>query len=167
MKNLFSRIFAFAVLVFVLFQIQNLTAQTLAPFPGKYSFVSVSESEGNSNRNESINQVIIPSGIEEFVSASFLPIPLNGLSESIQNIGIRKNHFLMISFCLSAFFLVLSHKNRFETEIYEFYNRTSTGEIIFESDEMAKSHELKSYWAISLKILGLLCGFIAVALIIF
>lgn len=166
MKNLFSRIFAFAVLVFVLFQIQNLTAQTLAPFPAKYSFVNASEIETNNDRNESVNQVIIPSGNVVFVSASFLPLPFKGISESVQSIGMGKNHLLMISFCLSAFFLVLSHKNRFETDIYEFYNRTSSGEIIFETVEMAKSHEIKSYWAVSLKVLGLLSGFVAVVLFI-
>ena len=142
MKNLFTRIFAFAVLVFVLFQIQNLTAQTLAPFPAKYSFINVSEKEGNPVLIGNVNQVNTPSEKDEYVSAHLLPIPFEGLSDSIQNSGIGKNHLLMISFCLSAFLLVLSYKNKFETDIYEFYNRTSTGEIAFESEEMAKSHDI-------------------------
>jgi hypothetical protein len=167
MKNLFTRIFAFAILVFALFQIQNLTAQTLAPFPAKYSFVNGAEIGHLQKTNISINEIIIPSASNEYVSAYFLPISFKDLSQSIQRIGLGKNHLLMISLCLSAFFLVLSHKNRFETDIYEFYHRTPTGEVIFESDEIAKTHELKSFWAISLKVLGLFSGFISLVLIFF
>jgi hypothetical protein len=166
MKNLLTRIFAFAILVFALFQIQNLTAQTLAPFPAKYSFVNGSEKGDFEKSKVSFNEVIIPSANNEYVSAYFLPIPFEGLSDSIQKSGMGKNYLLMISICLAAFFLVLSHKNRFETDIYEFYHRTPSGEVIFESDEIAKTHELKSFWAVSLKILGLFSGFIAVVLII-
>lgn len=167
MKNLFTRIFAFAILVFALFQIQNLTAQTLAPFPAKYSFVNGSEIGDFQKITLSINEVIIPSSSNEYISAYFLPIPFKDLSKSIQSTGVGKNHLLMIGICLSVFFLILSHKNRFETDIYEFYHRTPTGEIIFESDEIAKSHELKSFWAISLKVLGLFSGFITLVLIVF
>lgn len=167
MKNLITRIFALALVVFVLFQIQNLTAQTLAPFPAKYSFVNGSESGELIKSNNTVNEVIIPSGENEYASAHFLPISLEGLSNSFQSFGFGKNHLLMISLCLSAFFLVLSHKNRFETDIYEFYHRSSSGEVLFDSVEMAKNHEFKSFIAISTKIIGLISGLIAIILIVF
>jgi len=167
MKNLLTRIFAFAILVIALFQIQNLTAQTLAPFPAKYSFVNGPDMGYYQKSNLSNNEAIIPSASNEYKSAYFLPIPFKDLSQSIQSIGVGKNHLLMIGICLSALFLVLSHKNRFETDIYEFYHRTPTGEVIFESDEIAKTHELKSFWAVSLKVLGLFSGFFTLVLIVF
>jgi hypothetical protein len=151
----------------VLFQIQNLTAQTLAPFPAKYSFVNGSEAGELIKDNNSVNEVIIPSMENEYASAHFLPISFEGLSYSFQSFGFGKNHLMIISICLSAFFLVLSHKNRFETDIYEFYHRSSSGEVLFDSVEMAKNHEFKSFVAFSTKIIGLISGFIAVILIVF
>ncbi|WP_373493119.1 hypothetical protein [Aquiflexum sp.] len=167
MKNLIKRIFALALVVFVLFQIQNLTAQTLAPFPAKYSFVNGSEIGVFKKRNASVNEVIIPSEKNEYALAHFLPIPFDGISSSLQTIGLGKNHILMICICLSAFFLVLSHKTQFETDIYEFYHRTPTGEVLFESEKIAKTHELKSYMAVSLKILGVFSGLIAFLILVF
>lgn len=161
MKNLITRLFALALVVFVLFQIQNLTAQTLAPFPAKYSFVNGNEIEESNKSINSINEIIIPSSESEYATAYFLSVPFEGLSNSLQSIGFGKNHLLMIVICLSVFFLILSHKNRFETDIYEFYNRNSTGELIFESEEIAKTHEFKSYMAVSLKFLGVMSGIFA------
>ncbi|WP_373521936.1 hypothetical protein [Aquiflexum sp.] len=167
MKNLITRIFTLAVIVFVLFQIQNLTAQTLAPFPAKYSFVNVSEIGELKNSYNSVQEVIIPSLGTEYASSHFLPIPFEGLLHSFEKIGFGKNHLVMISIFLSAFFLVISHKNKFETEIYEFYHRTPSGEVLFENVEVAKTHEFKSFIALSMKIMGMITGLIAIFLIVY
>lgn len=164
MKNLITRIFALAIIIIVLFQIQDLTAQTLAPFPAKYSFVNGAESGKHKN---SVNEVIIPSQESEYVSAGFLPIHFDNISKSIQSIGLGKNHLLMISVCLTAFFLVISHKNKFETDIYEFYHRTPKGELIFENVDEAQTHEFKSFLALSMKIMGLLSALTVIILLVF
>ncbi|WP_172805242.1 hypothetical protein [Aquiflexum balticum] len=115
----------------------------------------------------SINEILIPSANSQYSKADLIPIPFENISNTLGNLGFEKKHLLMVSIFLSVFFLVLSHKNRFETEIYEFYHRSESGAVLFENIEMAKSHEFKSYLSKLLKVFGLIAVFTSLVLVIF
>lgn len=167
MKKLLKSLFAFMILVSVTGYPQLSIAQSLAPFPAKYSFVNELEKSNLSLEGISINEILIPSANNQYSKADLIPIPFENISNTLGNLGFEKKHLLMVSIFLSVFFLVLSHKNRFETEIYEFYHRSESGAVLFENIEMAKSHEFKSYLSKLLKVFGLIAVFTSLVLVIF
>lgn len=167
MKNLLKSLFAFVILLSGTVHPQLLSAQSLAPFPAKYSFVNEFEQSNLSSNEISINEVIIPSENSQYSKANLIPVPFENISNTLGNLGFEKKHLLMVSILLSVFFLVLSYKSRFETEIYEFYHRSESGAVLFENIEMAKSHEFKSFLSTLLKVSGLIAGFISLVLVIF
>lgn len=167
MKNLLKSLFAFMILISGVVYPQLSFAQSLAPFPAKYSFVNELEKSNLSLEGISLKEIIIPAENSQYSKADLIPIPFENLSKAMENLGLQKKHLLMVSIFLSVFFLVLSHKNRFETEIYEFYHRSESGAVLFENVEMAKSHEFKSYLSKLLKVFGLVAVFTSLVLVIF
>lgn len=167
MKKLLKSLFAFAILFIGMVQPQLLTAQSLAPFPAKYSFVNESEQNNHPLNSFGINEVIIPSENNQYSKSSLIPLPLENISNVFVVLGIGKKHLFMASLFLSVFCFVFSHKNRFDTEIYEFYHRSESGVVLFENIEMAKSHEFKNYLSKLFKVFGLVAGFLSLVLVIF
>lgn len=167
MKYLLKSSFAFMILLSAIVYPQISDAHSLAPFPAKYSFVNEFEESDLSLSEISINEILVPSENSQYSKAELIPIPFEKVSKTIGNFGFEKKHILMVSIFLSVFFLVLSHKNRFETEIYEFYHRSESGAVLFENIEMAKSHEFKSNLSKLLKVFGLITLFASLVLVIF
>lgn len=99
--------------------------------------------------------------------AEILPLPFSYESSSVFSTSLNRNHFLLACVILSMTFLVLAHKNHFETDIYEFYHRNQNGMVTFESMEAQRAHFMRASMAKILRLSGILCAAAAVLSIIF
>lgn len=134
------------------------TANPIGPDPAKYTFDQHGEFSDPMN-------VLLESVSKQ--KAELVPIPFSNNSSSLFSGEFNRNHFLLISIILSLTLLVISHKNHFESDIYEFYHRGSNGSITFESMEAQRAHYMRLALAKILRIGGIVLGLSAVVSMIF